>query len=351
MSRRYHYVDLLRGFAALVVLTVHYGEDFYSRFPGDRMPKDRVPGVYWITRPLWPLEGAAVPLFWALSGFVFAIAYGRYGKGLSIPDFWFRRFARLYPLHFVTLLIMAGLQAYSLAHFGHWQIEGDNDLPHFILQLFLASNWFSTVHTFNAPIWSVSVEELVYFLFLIYLKKLGLSLRGALGLGMAGFAIERVTHNNIALCTAMFFGGVAIAILRPRFRNWLLPAGMAGLGLTGALWWVITEMGYGDHAIALLVYIGAPALLVVAIGLDEQVPPLPKAFRWIGLSTYSIYLLHFPILVALKMTVGVIPFPLFVAIVLAAGYCSYRWFECPVQQSLRQWWSDRRERSADLATR
>jgi peptidoglycan/LPS O-acetylase OafA/YrhL len=341
--RRYHYVDLLRGIAALVVLIEHW-RAFYSRFPGDMPPIGQDLG-YPVMRPVWNVSEVAVPLFWALSGFVFAVAYGRYGKGLSIPDFWFRRFARLYPLHFATLLIVAGLQAYSMARFGQWQVIGNNDLPHFVLQLFLASNWFSMDYSFNAQIWSVSIEELIYFLFLIYLKNLGMSLPGALALAFAGFVIERLTHNQPAYCCALFFAGVAIAILRPRLRAWLLLIGLGGLGVTVAASFVAAALGQGDHLLRIWVYGGAPSTLALFIGLDERFV-LPSQFHWFGLSTYSIYLLHFPILLALKMWVGIVPLPLFIAIVLPLAYLSYRWFELPAQRHLRlrweQWRGNRR---------
>lgn len=332
-SERYHYVDLLRGLAALAVLIAHW-RAFYQPTPGAIVSDAALPG-YSILWPFWTYGEVAVPLFWVLSGFVFALAYGQYGKGLSIRDFWFRRFARLYPLHFATLLIVAGLQAISLATFGHWQVWGNNDLPHFIEHLFLASNWFTMTPSFNAPIWSVSIEEVVYILFLLYLKRLGLSLRGALLLGLLGFAVERLTHNKIAMCTALFFAGVGIAILRGYIRGAFI--GAVGLVILAALTVAVIGAHQARHLLPLFVYFGTPAVLVFFIGLDRRSRPLPERFHWFGLSTYSIYLLHMPVLMALKMTVGIVSLPIYAAIVLALAYPSYRWFERPMQNGLRAW--------------
>ena len=43
----------------------------------------------------------------------------------------------MYPLHFITLVIIALLQYFSLFNFGSFQIVEINDLYHFILQIFL----------------------------------------------------------------------------------------------------------------------------------------------------------------------------------------------------------------------
>lgn len=320
--KRYAYVDLLRGFAALTVLICHY-RWFFARWPGDWRRDIDLPGYSF----LWPAYDhgeVAVPLFWILSGFVFAIAYGRFGKALSLREFWFRRFSRLYPLHFLTLIIVAGLQMVSLHVFGVWQVYANNDLPHFVLQLFFASNWFTMESSFNGPIWSVSIEELIYFAFLIYMKRFGLNLPVAVIIAFVSFCLVQLTNLSVALCGAMFFAGVAMA----RLRFSLLYVGLAGLAV--AL--VLLVLFQGQWAFT---YIAAPALLATCIGLDRKAS-LPRQFHWFGLSTYSIYLWHMPVLIALRMTVGVVPLWVFAGIVLPLAYLSYRFFEAPMQTRLRQ---------------
>lgn len=320
-ARRYDYVDLLRGLAAISVLICHY-RWFFARGIGDWRTDVPLP-LYSVLWPIYDHGEIAVPLFWILSGFVFAVAYGRYGKGLSIRDFWLRRFSRLYPLHFATLLLMASLQAISMAVFGAWQVYGNNDLPHFALHLLFASNWFTMESSFNGPIWSVSIEEVIYLAFLLYLKHWGLSLK-AIALAFGFFVIERLTHNPVALCGALFFAGVAIAILpKP-------PLGLVLLGLAG----VIAALAFVPSS-GLAIYAGTPLVLWLFIGLDNRFQ-LPRHFHWIGLSTYSIYLLHMPVLVAIRMTIGIVPLPVFIAIVLAVAVPTFYWFERPMQRWIRR---------------
>ena len=328
--KRYAYVDLLRGFAALAVLICHY-RWFYARHPGDwrdvPLPAD---DYLW---PIYGYGGMAVQLFWILSGFVFAVAYGQYGKGLSVREFWLRRFSRLYPLHFATLLIVAALQAVSMVVFGTWQIYGNNDVQHFILQLFLASNWFSLDWSFNGPIWSVSIEELVYIGFLIYLKAGGLSLRNASIVAVVSLVLAGLTQNLVVQCSALFFAGVAIAIVMPRF-SWRMPVAIIACATVLGLYVLLALADFEPWIPTLLIYLGTPSLLLLFISLDYRFE-LPRQFHWIGASTYAIYLLHMPVLILLRMTVGIVPLWAFAGIVIALAVPTYYWFEAPMQRWIR----------------
>ena len=80
------------------------------------------------------------------------------------------RFSRLYPLHIATLLFVAALQPLYFNLTGYFFGYQNNDLTNLVLQLLMASN--ATVQnalSFNRPIWSISVEVLVYFFFFMIL--------------------------------------------------------------------------------------------------------------------------------------------------------------------------------------
>ncbi|MBL8581747.1 MAG: acyltransferase, partial [Rhizobiaceae bacterium] len=134
-GRHYTAVDLLRGLAALAVLLWHY-QHFW--FPPAGQPATLPPLVQLpLSGTLWPfyLYGHyAVQLFWVISGFVFAAVYA--GRRPSAASFFGARFARLYPLHFVTLLLVAVLQFWSISALGYFQIYLYNDLYHFVLNVF-----------------------------------------------------------------------------------------------------------------------------------------------------------------------------------------------------------------------
>ena len=59
----------------------------------------------WLLAPFYDYGFYAVQLFWIISGFVFAAVY--FDRAVTGRAFAANRFARLYPLHLLTLLVVA----------------------------------------------------------------------------------------------------------------------------------------------------------------------------------------------------------------------------------------------------
>jgi peptidoglycan/LPS O-acetylase OafA/YrhL len=164
----FYWLDILRTIAAVGVLIWHY-QHFYFLQAG----QNSLAAIY--TQPFYNYlilfyhKGFVfVQLFWVISGFIFCARYLNNNYVVSAKEFFINRFARLYPLHFITLLTVALLQYISNEWFQIYQIYPYNDFRHFILNLFLVSHWgFQKGWSFNAPIWSVSVEIPIY-IYLFY---------------------------------------------------------------------------------------------------------------------------------------------------------------------------------------
>ena len=110
----------------------------------------------------------AVQLFWVISGFVIAKAY--LNNSWEPRRFIRNRFARLYPLHLITLLIVAILQFAIRDSLGDYAICTKQDSYHFLLNLFfIPAIGFEKGCSYNAPIWSVSVELISYLVFAVSL--------------------------------------------------------------------------------------------------------------------------------------------------------------------------------------
>jgi peptidoglycan/LPS O-acetylase OafA/YrhL len=110
-----------------------------------------------------------VEIFWSISGFILAKKY--FFTPVKVSKFMAMRYFRLYPIHLLTLVTVLTIQLYTRARFGHFNVYENNGLSEFLLQLFMASNWVDhSKYSFNAPIWSVSIEILVYLLFVILLR-------------------------------------------------------------------------------------------------------------------------------------------------------------------------------------
>ncbi|MBC7757078.1 MAG: hypothetical protein H7Z20_10680 [Bdellovibrio sp.] len=98
-----------------------------------------------------------------------------YQSNISFTKFAFLKLSRLYPLHLLTLLLVAAIQLYSANL--HQVAVGDNDAYHFFLNLFFVSAWeLDNSLSYNIPAWSVSVEiffiRFIFYIVLVYTQKI-----------------------------------------------------------------------------------------------------------------------------------------------------------------------------------
>lgn len=103
-----------------------------------------------------------VSYFFILSGFVMMLAYGN-KQVISVADYFRNRFARIYPLYFLTILLMFLLQLRSK----------NVDLLGLFLEVFMIQTWIPYQNSFlNPPGWSLSVEFVFYAIFPFVLNNL-----------------------------------------------------------------------------------------------------------------------------------------------------------------------------------
>lgn len=297
-SRRYHWVDALRGVAALSIVVFHY-HHFYLADAFDRPsipPVSEFPYASVIGFLYSSFSANAVELFWLISGFVFSHVY--LYRSTPAWQFGVARFARLYPVHFATLIYVAALQVFSINMLGHWQIYGNNDVRHFTLQLFMSSNWtnLSRGLSYNGPIWSVSLEIFVYAIFFVCLPalrrhKLFASLALLIfswAMAYYNFADIPALNRQVFECAGYFFLGVFLYRASPGHSglNSIIVTIMGLIVLILGLFF-----GLEDLAVSGL----SASIVAVAARLDYIFPTAGFSLSVLGNISYSIYLVHVPI--------------------------------------------------------
>ena len=329
-------LDALRGLAATSVVIFHYPSLLIP--PGAPLVLTGLPFLA-VLEPFYTNGNYAVPFFWLLSGIVFYHNYA--AQNVTLGSYFWRRVARLYPLHLVTLLAMAALNLAFVRLVG-FPAGPANDLPHFVLQLAMATNWFVDFgHSFNYPIWSVSMELIAYASFFLFLRftsrgllPLAAILAGALTLAL-GFA------NYLATAVALFFIGCVVARIGPRApRSFAVAALIGGAGFVLA----VALSPWSRHVALATEYALFPAILLAILKIDLSRPPLRR--EWIGNLSFGIYLMHIPLITVLRLLIaltGVNParegwfLVVTMLLVLGAAALSYRYLERPAQDAILRW--------------
>ena len=347
-GRNFYSVDFLRGIAALSVVVFHFknfgggGGDLQR--PASAL--DQV-GLLNLLEPVRHHGALAVMVFWAISGFVFMNIYA--GERPSGFTFFIRRFARLYPLHLLTLLVVALVQAIAIATIGHSLIYHDNDGWNFMLHLFMASEWgLGHGESFNYPIWSVSAEIMIYAAFWALVRFFPLNLVRLIMI-WAAFEVAAILTGSglIILCGVYFFGG---AIIYSLFRLWpegsrrnLMVLAVVGLVLSGGLGLIGRSVDLPITA-WLLPAIGC-LLLIFVTAEDRSAGRYFRLTRPVGDITYSSYLWHSPLqmLILLGAGWGLWPvdglfndifFVAYLTLICVLSVLSFKWIERPAQRWL-----------------
>ncbi|HEY5239459.1 MAG TPA: acyltransferase [Rhizomicrobium sp.] len=366
-AKRLTSLDGLRGIAALAVVVWHWQHFFAVGGMWQQGWQRTAQPFYWLLKPLYIQGWAAVDLFFVLSGFVFFWLYseGVRTRAVSGRQFALLRFSRLYPLHLVLLLLVAGMQFLIFRAYGNFFIYQANDVPHFVAHLFMVQNWWPrSEQTFDGPSWSVSIEVLLYLIFFL-LCRVGLKRRGQiLIVALAGAALLPFDEHIGRGISGFFMGGFVFTLwdsLRgnaraPMISRALMIAALAGwIGLFAMLYadspWL--DGGEGNGTFLLAFDFGLCPLTVLVLALREHLHGRASApLAHLGDISYATYMIHFPLqllLALIALHVGLTArffmqgwvMIAFYAVLIALGTASYRFFERPMQH----WIRDRRSRA------
>ena len=348
-------VDLLRGLAAVATLVWHYQHFYMAAALKHGQP---TPGVvrttepfYWLLQPIYEHGFWAVQAFWIISGFVFAHVYA--GRNTRPGEFLLARFARLYPLHLITLVTIATSEAISRALLNGFQIVSMNDPFHFYLHVLFVSGWgFQLGNSFNEPVWSVSVELAIYALFYLVARRV-FTFGPVIPLFLAGLGWAVTNQGTpvwlFGMCLFFFFEGTLVYYTLIRFHErsgWLLALCAASLGIFtyNVMSGKATTIPFPDLESNLFLPI---VLMVAMVDYSKIAHSFIKPIRWLGDATYSMYLWHVPLQVILLILVESLriddrhfnnPFVFcgWIMGMIGFAHVSFRFIEKPAQLMVRR---------------
>ena len=298
----------------------------------------------------------AVGTFFLLSGFVLARSYGettwsrrnliRYGAG---------RLARVYPAYLLSLLIVAPFICRFLAN-----PSATPKLPVMTSYLFVLQGWERAVVHWNTPAWSLSCE----FFFYLCFPLLAFCLRRR-----GGATVAAAVAVAIAVPTALgrlgapdywkpfshladFLLGIAAAgvfdRVSQRWTQWTrrgcwfyVPAVLGGACIVA---FPNLTVGWTTPTIALRPMNFA---LVLGLGLGGGLPARllsTRLAKLLGDSSYSLYILHVPLLWWFSRYWGhrsvALPgfyAPVYLILVVAASAAVFQFIEGPANRWIRDW--------------
>ena len=295
----------LRGVAACVVIVGHCISYFLS------------PDWFTFVKRLVNTQ-AAVEIFFVLSGYVLAMSLKRRGFGTAaLASYYVRRVFRIYPA-----LIVASMAALAYLLLLHYRIPGVYDsvwmserFPHERFDaLHVAASFAGMLGFLIPPVWTIFVE-IVNSVLLPPMVWMSTRFPRAFWLVVMSFAALGVIlggaiYYHLDLYVFNFALGVGLALPLPRFIALCRKLPLRTLFYVAAVLLVVSRallsppvfgpwMNLYDTVLA--------AWMIFTVGrLGLEIPVLRgKLAVWIGDISFSIYLLHFPIMMTFSRAIYV----------------------------------------------
>ncbi len=298
-------LDGLRGLAALYVVVNHV---FLRTFPG--YPADRAP--FWAG---WFIYGRfAVVVFIVLSGFSLALAPSRHGWRLDgLSRFAARRARRILPAFWAALVFSLAVAWLVVPPPG----QGAPDAKSVVVNGLLLQNLVGAPSP-DRSFWSIAVEAQLYVVFpllLLMVRRWGASaivaavalVVAAVGIigphvpGLAVFVIQSPPDLAALFAVGVLAAGIVGASAARRSWPWAWLALAAAAPVLATIWWqgsvwALDRLYWLDLALG-------PAVACLLAGLATGHPARllrvldARPLRNLGLSSYSLYLTHGPIVV------------------------------------------------------
>lgn len=298
-TKRYAYIDVLRGLAALLVVYQHTSELMLN--PGFHINSIEQSIIEFFTKGIGIGE-VGVCVFLMISGFVVPFSLLKY-ESTPIKQFAVHRFFRLYPAYWLSVpLAVIFVQWQFGAGAGAADIHWSTVLANFtMLQRFFG------FHDVMGQYWTLALELLFYALcaMLFHFRRL-YSFGAALSVLVAVTVIKLVCKRFLPpgtqvfdqLATFQYLGFMFFGIF---YRKWVLDHDRRA-GMHAAVLFVLTMLSFGaladighfihgEHG-ALKMPLTHLTALAIFVWCTRIQQPSNRAGIFLGKISYSIYLFH-----------------------------------------------------------
>ena len=312
----YDLLDGLRGVAALMVIWYHVFEGF--AFASNSAIETLNHGYL------------AVDFFFILSGFVIGYAYDdRWGKSLTMKDFFKRRLIRLHPM----VIMGAVLGAITFCIQGSVQWDGTHIAISMIMLSLLCTIFFipampgvgyevrgnGEMFPLNGPCWSLFFEYIGNILYALFIRRLSNKALTVfvvlLGVALAAFAVFNVsTYGNIGVGLTLdgvnFLGG-SLRMLFPFSLGMLMSRNFKPMKVKGAFW-ICTIALIALFSVpylegleplcmngvyeAFCVIVAFPIILWIGASGTTTDKQSTKICKFLGDISYPVYVIHYPLM-------------------------------------------------------
>lgn len=317
-------LDILRACLALMVLIGHARMLLWMPWHEWRLlPHGAVDWMLGLACCVFRYGGEAVAVFFALSGYFIHLriaiqAARRVPVEFSVGDYLGRRVRRILPPYYVVLLLTVLLDAFG-GHF--WpELYAAQTGDHMLDENFAAHS-YSTASVVpallgqpkllglhfgsNGPLWSIGNEVFYYALYplfvMFWLRSRALAYGIGFGAGLLAWQFGIGSWWSPMLASyPMWLGGALLAewstskpaLVMTRMWFWVsLLVAMSAFGLSHLK---------GAFDMPVLVLMGAGTVAAVeALPFDALRWRVGRWLEWIGVRSYSIYIVHFPVQVVL----------------------------------------------------
>ncbi len=253
----------------------------------------------------------AVPLFFLISGYCIHLSnlkYIKLNECLPLKTYYKSRFIRIYPPYILAVVVSVAVNL--LTHYGKIPSGADLFIHLFCLQGF-SINYFNTI---NLVLWTITIEIAFYIIYpLFYYLRLKLSLNWAL---IATFIVSCLNifyfslQKNISLpqyywvgniwfawcCGAYIADKLAFDPVAFKSAFFKIAYCLIALLFISFEYFQISYLSIVGYQLKIIIWT-APLIYVISKEdwLSRQKSIFLKIITGIGLSSYSLYLLHEPL--------------------------------------------------------